>query len=104
MSYDSTERRKDPGLRELVARASEGFVVVSPDRTVRILNEAAAGMLGVERAGIVGKPYPDPDVVARIERALEPGSPQTVDFETEVGDHILHGSVTRYGDEAEPER
>jgi PAS domain-containing protein len=44
------ERRTDPGLRELVHRAAEGFVIVAPDRTVRIMNEAAERMLGVDRS------------------------------------------------------
>jgi PAS domain S-box-containing protein len=89
------ERRTDPGLRELVHRAAEGFVIVAPDRTVRIMNEAAERMLGVDRAYAVGRPYPDPSVLAEIERALA-GGPDRADTEVELGLETLHCTISRY--------
>ncbi len=90
------ERRTDPGLRALVGQAAEGFVVISPDRTVRILNEAAESMLGVRRAATVGQPFPDPVVVAKIDAAMESGVGSGT-FESQVGEHSLECSIALYG-------
>ncbi len=90
------ERRKDPGLRELVAQATEGFVIIAPDRTVRVLNEAACEMLGLERTSAVGKPFPDPDLVARIDAAIDAESPERGRFMTGAGDQRLSCTLSTY--------
>src|SRR5512133_849853 len=45
-----------------MSATSEGMLVVAPDRTIRILNERAAEMFGVNRAGAVGLPIDSLDV------------------------------------------
>lgn len=90
------ERRTDPGLRELVARADEGFVIVAPDRTVRIMNEAAERMLGLKRSEVVGRPYPDPAIVAELELVLDSDARTTSEFDLEALCRQLHGTVAPY--------
>ena len=48
------DRRAFAHIRALMAATSEGMIVVSPDRTVRILNERAARLLDVDRSGAAG--------------------------------------------------
>jgi signal transduction histidine kinase/DNA-binding response OmpR family regulator len=90
------ERRTDPGLREFVARAEEGFAIVAPDRTVRIMNEAAERMLGLERAEVVGRPYPDPGILDELECVLDSDDHEPREFELEALGRRLHGTITPY--------
>ena len=53
---DSNERRSYSHIRALMAGTSEGMIAVSPDRTVRMINESAAAMLGTTRQECVGTP------------------------------------------------
>jgi len=48
------DRRAFAHIRALMAATSEGMIVVSPDRTVRLLNERASRLLDVDRSGAVG--------------------------------------------------
>ncbi len=51
---DSDERRYYSHIRALMAGTSEGMIAIAPDRTVRVINEAASAMLGITRPECVG--------------------------------------------------
>ena len=53
------ERRCFSHIRAFMAGTREGMVAISPDRTVRMLNEPAAEMLQLVRSEIVGAPATD---------------------------------------------
>ncbi|KUK49377.1 MAG: Two-component hybrid sensor and regulator [Actinobacteria bacterium 66_15] len=50
------DRRCFSHIRALMAGTREGMIAVAPDHTVRVLNEPAAEMLGLERTECVGAP------------------------------------------------
>ena len=67
-----------------MAVAAEGMIAVTPDRTIRVMNEEAAEMLGVTREEYVGKPLESLRVAElgqALDAALVEGAPVTWRFE-----------------------
>ncbi len=95
----SDERRSYSHIRALIAGTSEGMVAVAPDRTVRMINEAASSMLGVTRQTCVGAPIDTLGVCglgAALHEALDKQSPIVTRCELDGKDFTF--TVTPYVD------
>lgn len=78
------DRRKAPHLRALLGVAGEGMIAVTPDRTIRVMNEEAAGLLGTRREDCVGRPLETlgmPDLEQALDSALVQNAPVTCRFD-----------------------
>ncbi|MDO8847032.1 MAG: response regulator [Coriobacteriia bacterium] len=96
---DSNERRSYSHIRALLAGTSEGMIAVSPDRTVRMINEAASAMLGVVRNECVGIPIDGLGVCglnAALREALDKQSAVVSKCELNGNDYTF--TVTPYVD------
>src|SRR5574340_1710466 len=78
---EGSDRRSYSHIRALMAASSEGMVAIAPDRTVRVVNEPAARMLGIDRTECVGSPVAAlgiPELAATLETALTEHVPTTL--------------------------
>lgn len=83
MTTQDEDRRALAHIRALMAATGEGMIVVSPDRTVRLVNERASGMLGFGRDGAIGEPAEAlgiPEVTAAIDAAIDENASGTTRF------------------------
>jgi PAS domain S-box-containing protein len=97
----SSERRCYSHIRALLAGTSEGMIAIAPDRTVRVINERAAEILGLGRDRTVGHELPAdefPGLVMTIESALAEGTTATWIMERDGLDFTCIASPYHDGD------
>jgi len=96
---DSNERRCYSHIRALMAGTSEGMIAISPDRTIRIINEPGAAMFGVTRGDCVGSTLAClniPSLVDGLDTALAEKLPVARTLEREGREYTC--SITPYQD------
>jgi PAS domain S-box-containing protein len=102
VSETASERRCFSHIRALLAGASEGMIALAPDRTVRLLNERAAEILGIGRQQLLGAEIPAddyPGLVVTIETALAENATTTWVLERDGLHHTCIVSPYEDGDE-----
>ncbi|MBE0476379.1 MAG: response regulator [Coriobacteriia bacterium] len=111
---DEGNRRRNHGLRMLLAGAGEGLLVIGADAVVRLMNETAEEMFGVKRAEAVGSEVEvlgSREIAGSVRKGLEAGKGgRARSVRTEVGSRHLTCMVRPFegvpvegdeGDEAE---
>ncbi|MRS12592.1 MAG: response regulator [Actinobacteria bacterium] len=96
------ERRAYSHIRALMAETGEGMIAVSPDGTVRMVNEAGQKLLGLSRSECVGQPIAKLGVCglgASLERSLSEHT--SASSSCEHGGRDLSFTVTPYDDQGQ---
>ncbi len=91
-------------LATLLENLSEGVIVAAGDRTVRMMNREAAGILGVLAEPVEGRPISEvirnPDILGFLDawKKGESPAPREVRLPSRLGDRavLLSGTVVRY--------
>ena len=107
-----TIRQLDAGktrLTTLLACLSEGVIVIAPDRTVRMMNQAAGSILGASKTMTEGRPYPEairlPQVLPFIDGWINGDAlkPRYISVPSAGGERIIHisGITVQYSGETE---
>ncbi|MEW6719625.1 MAG: ATP-binding protein [Thermodesulfobacteriota bacterium] len=95
-------------LMTLLASLADGVIVVSPQRTVRVMNQAAGRILDVSGTMGEGRPYAEivrlPQVLSFLDACMRGGepAPREISFPTREGDRTVRIAATRvrYREEA----
>ena len=95
------ERRTYSHVRALMAGTTEGMIAIAPDRTIRIINEVGAAMLGTERASCVGHSVAVlglPTLLATVDAALTQEVPASSRCERGGSEYTCTVTPYREGD------